>query len=118
MQKRDPFLLGADAGGFVDEPDAGCTTTLEGGIEVVNGKAEVVDSRPALGHETSNGRVRGLGFEQLDERISGFEASDRRAVGVVERHLRHAEDIAIERQNLIEGTDRNTDVRESSSATG
>jgi len=118
MEKRDPFLLGADAGRLVDEPDAGCTTALEGVVEVVNEKAEVMDSGPALGHKSADWRVRGLGFEQLDERIAGSEADDRRAIGVVERYLGHAEDVTIEGQNLIEGTDRNADVRESSSATG
>ena len=67
MEKRDPFLLRADAGGFVDEPNAGCTTTLEGGVEVVYEKAEVMDAGPALGHESANGRIRRLRFEQLDE---------------------------------------------------
>jgi len=52
------------------------------------------------------------------ERIARSEASDRRSVGVIERYLGQAEDVTIERQNLIEGTDRDSDVRESRSATG
>ena len=118
MQKRDPFLLGADAGGFVDEPNAGGTTTLEGGVEVVDKEAEVVNSRPAFGHKPADWRVRGLRFEQLDEGIAGSEADDRRAVGVVEWHVGHAEDVTIERQNLIEGTHRDADMREPSSTRG
>lgn len=54
MQKRDPFLLGADAGGLVDEPNAGRTTTLEGGVEVIDGEAEVMDSGPTLGHKSAD----------------------------------------------------------------
>lgn len=97
MEKRDPFLFGANAGNFVDEPYAGRTTTVEGGVEVVDEEAEMVDSRSALGDESADGRVGGLGFEQLNEWIACGEAHDRRAVGVVERDLRQAEDVTIER---------------------
>jgi len=96
MQKRDPFLLGADAGGFVDESNTGRTTTRESGVEVVDEEAEVMDSGPTFGHKSADRRFRSVGFEQLDERVAGSEADDRRAVGVVERHVWQAEDVTIE----------------------
>ena len=54
MQKRDPFLLGADAGGLVNKANAGRTTPLEDGVEVVDGEAEVMDSGPTLGYKSAD----------------------------------------------------------------
>ena len=54
MKKRDPFLLGADAGGLVDEPNAGRSTTIERGVEVVDREAQVMDAGTTLGHKSAN----------------------------------------------------------------
>jgi len=54
MQKRDAFLLGADAGGLVDEANPGRATTLQGGVEVVDREAQVMDAGTTLGHKSAN----------------------------------------------------------------
>jgi hypothetical protein len=77
-----------------------------------------MDARPALGHEPANGRVRRLCFEELDQGFSGRQAGDPCSVRVIERLFRKTEDIAVERQDLIEGPNRNPDVCETSSAAG
>jgi hypothetical protein len=61
---------------------------------------------------------RGFSFEQFDERLTGRKAGNGRSVGIVEWFLGKLEDVAIERQDLIEGPHRDTDVREAGSATG
>ena len=117
MKKRDAFLLGAEAGGFVDEANAGGATTLQGGVDVIDGEADVMDPRPSLGHEAADRRVRGFGFEQFDERVAGGQPDDRSTIGIVQRHFRQVEDVTIEWQDLFKGSDRDTDMRETSSAT-
>jgi|SRR5688572_23381896 len=118
MQERDAFLLRTDPRGLVDETDTGRPASLERGIQVLDRKAQVVDPGASFLDEPRNRRVGYLGFEELDERLTGREAGDAGAVGVVERDLRHLEDVAVERQDLIESADRNADMGEARSSTG
>jgi hypothetical protein len=41
-------------GGLVDEANAGGSTTLQGGVEVVDGEADVMDSGAPFGHEPAD----------------------------------------------------------------
>ena len=63
MKERDAFLFRANPGGFVDEPDASGPASLECGIEIFDGEAEVMDSRTAFLDETRDWRIRVLGLE-------------------------------------------------------
>ena len=56
MQERNPLSLCSNARLFVDELNAGCAAALECGVEVIDGKADVVDSRTALRHEARDRR--------------------------------------------------------------
>ena len=95
MQEGDAFLLGAKPRYLVDQSDTRGPATLQRAVEVVDRKTHMVDSRTPLGDELAN-RGGGVGrFQQLHERLTGGEASDPGAVGVVERDLGHPEDIAI-----------------------
>ena len=102
MQEGDALAFRAEAGRLVDEADAGTAAALEGGIDVVHREADVVDAGAALLDELRDRRVGSLGFEQLDERIAGGESRDAGTVGIVERHLGHAEYVAVEGQDLVE----------------
>jgi len=118
MQEGDAFAFRADTGCLVDEPNAGGTTPLEGGVDVVDGEADVMDSGAAFGDKSSDRGFRTFGFEQFDERLTGREACDGRSVGVVERYFWQVEDVAIERQYLVEGPNGDSDVRDSRSPRG
>lgn len=118
MQEGDAFAFGSDAWGLVDEPQSGCSAARKRPVEVVHGEAHVMDAWAPLGYELPDWRVLGLGCEQLYQRFSGSDTRDSGAVGVVERHLGHAEDITVERQQLVEGTHGNPDVGDAGAAAG
>ena len=102
MNECDALSLGAESGGGVDEADTGSSAAGKRGVEVVHGKADVVNAGTAFGGEFADWRVGGGGFEQLDERFAGLKPGDARTISVIERHVWQAEDVAIERQDLAE----------------
>lgn len=110
MEEGNLLPLRADAGRFVDEPDACLSTAIESGIQIGDGKADVMDAGSATRHERGDRRVVSLGFEELDERVTSGETRDVGAVGIVERNLFESEDVAIERKDLIERAHGDADV--------
>ena len=118
MQKRDALLLRTNPRHFVDEANTSGPAARQRSVEVVDGEADVMNPRAAFGHEPADRRFRGFRFEQLDERFSGRHAGDARPIGVVEGHVRQTEDVAVKRQDLIEGPHRNSDVRKTGPASG
>ena len=56
MDERDPLALGANARRLVDQAKPGRPAPVEGGIEIGDREADVVDSRTASGHELADGR--------------------------------------------------------------
>src|SRR5258708_30161060 len=110
MERRDTFSFRTQARRFVDEADAGRLAARERGVEIVDGKADVMDARTPVGDEPADGCVRGVGVEELHQRFAGVYGTDFRAVGVVEWHFGHAEDVAIEWYDGVEGCDRDADV--------
>src|SRR5690242_7953778 len=110
MEEGDTLALRADPRGLVDEADARGAATGEGAVEVVHLEADVMDAGPAPGDELADGAVRRLAFEELDERLAGGQPRDAGAIGVVQRHFGHAEDVAVEGQDLVEGADGDAHV--------
>lgn len=100
MQKSDPLAFCSDPGRFVDHPDSSRATSRHRSIEVIHRKTDVMDSRSAFGDEPGDGRVRGYGFQELDQRLAGNKADDARAVCVVKRCDRQAEYVAIKGQGI------------------
>ena len=88
MQERDPLALGADPRFLVDELKTRLPTALEGRVEVVDRKANVVDSGAAAVDEATDRRILVLGLEELDNRLAGGEPDDARTIGVVQRNFR------------------------------
>ena len=111
MQKGNSFTLCSDAGLVVDELESGGTTPLENLVEVIDRKADVVDSRTPLSDKPGNWRFRVVRCEQLDQGFPGTEACDARAIRIVERNLGQAEDIAKKRHAGLEGLNGDADVR-------
>jgi hypothetical protein len=57
MQKSDAFAFGAGTRGVVYEHDAGGATAGEGGVEVIDGEADMMKSRTAFLDKLSDGRL-------------------------------------------------------------
>ena len=51
MEKGDPLSLCPDTGFLVDELDPGLTAALQHRVEIVDGKADVMNAGSALRHE-------------------------------------------------------------------
>ena len=118
MQEGDAFAFGADAGRLVDQPQSGCSAARKRPVEVVHGETHVMDAGAPLGHELPDGRVLGLGFEQLNQRFSGSDTRDGGAIGIVERNFGHSEDITIQGHERIEGLHSDPYVCDARAATG
>ena len=59
-----------------------------------------------------------VGLEQLDEGLTGREASDAGAVGIVEIDLGETEQIAVEWKDLVERTHGDADVGDARGTAG
>jgi len=118
MKECDSLSFRANSGSLINQSDAGGAASFKGSDQVVDAKAHVVDSRAALLYEPANRRIRRFGLEQLDERLPGRQASNPGSVGVVQRDFGEPEDVAIEGKDLVEGADRDTDVRDARSSRG
>jgi hypothetical protein len=64
-------------------------------LQVVEGRVDVVDSD----REVVRTERRGIGLHQMDLLAAGVEPAPRAEIGA--RQLRHAEDVAIERETLL-----------------
>lgn len=96
MDEGDTFAFGADARDFVDQAKAEGSAAFEGGVEVIDGETDMMESWTAFLEEPTDGAIGVAGFEELDEGIAGGDGADRGTVGIVERHLRESQDISIE----------------------
>ena len=103
MQERDPFPLRTDTWRLVDQPDTRGAAAIHHFVEILNGEADVMHSGPTFFDETGNWIVTRVRLEQLYKRFSGLKTGDARAVRVVERHLGHSEDVAVEIDAFVNG---------------
>jgi hypothetical protein len=87
VQERDPLSFGTDAGHFIYELNAGSSASLQRRIEIVNRKADVVDTRSALRQKSRDRRRRVVCLEQFHQRLASTETDDVRPIGVFESDL-------------------------------
>ncbi len=87
MDEGDTFAFGADAWGFVDQAKAVRSAAFKGGVEVIDGKTDMMESWTAFLEEPTDGAIGIAGFEELDEGIAGGNGTDGGAVCIVERNL-------------------------------
>lgn len=118
MQEGDAFSFGANAGLFIDEREAGGPAPREGGVQIIHVEADVVNARAAFIEELSDRRQRFFWLQEFDERIASGKPGNAGAIGIVERSFRQAEDVAIEGDQLVEGSYGNADVGDAGAATG
>jgi hypothetical protein len=110
VQKYDPLPLGPDARLIVDELNARGSASLDRCVEVVDRKADVMDSRPALRQKARDRRGGIIGLQELHEWLSGAKANYARAVCVIERDLTQPQYIPEKWKALGDGLDRDSNV--------
>ena len=66
MEERDALSFRANARCLVDEPNAELAAAIERGVEVIDGKADVMDARAPLRNKFADWRLGRFGLEQLD----------------------------------------------------
>ena len=116
MDEGDSLAFGAETRDLVDEADAGGPAFVECAIEVVDGKADMMDTGAAFGDKLADRGLAGAGLQEFDEGIPGGESGNARSVGVVERDVGKVENIAVEWQDRVELGDSHADVRDAGAA--
>lgn len=93
MEEGHALSLRPQARDLIHQDDARVAATREGAVEVVDGKAQVMDAGAALVDELGD-RGSGLGgLEEFDQRAAGGKARDPGAVGIGEGDLREPEEV-------------------------
>src|SRR5512146_1229864 len=110
MQKRDALTFGPDAGRLVDHPHPVLAATSQRVVEIVDGKADVMDAWATLGDKFGDRRIGGFCLEELDERLARGEPHDACTVGIGERNLGQPKHVTIERQTLGQPAHGDADV--------
>ena len=118
MQKRDSLSFRSDSRLLIDELYAGSPAALQHYVEVVDGKADVMDTGPALCHEARYGRGGIVGLQKLHQGLPGGEPDYARAIRIIESGLGQTQDIPEERNAPCEGFDCDPDVGYSGAAWG
>lgn len=118
MQERDSLSLRSDPRLLVDELYAGSPAALEHCVEVVDGKADVVDTGPALCHKPPYGRLGIVGLQQLHQGLPRGEPDYARPIRIIEVDLGQTQDVPEERNAPCESLDCDPDMGYSGAAWG
>jgi hypothetical protein len=118
VDERDSLALGSNSRGLVDQPKPDGPAARKYGIEVINGKADVMEPRTTLLEEPADRAIGSARLEQFDERVTGCYGSDGRAVGIVERDFGQPQHVTIERQRLGKPADGNADMSDTRPSPG
>lgn len=110
MQECDPPTAGAGPGLLVHQLIPLAATFLEGAVEVPDPVAYVVNPRSPFGEKTGHGPVGSRGVQELDQGGAEWQRNNGRAVDGFGRMWLEAQDVTIERQRLIEISDRDANV--------
>ena len=113
MEKGDGFALGAEPRFVIDQANTCTTTAFQCSVQIIDGEADVVNAGTAFGDELADRRLGRFGLEELDERVARAQTGDTSTIGIVQRLLGHAEQIAVEGQESIERVDSNSDMSDS-----
>jgi len=100
VHEGDAASVGSRPGYFVHEPVAGLPAAGQGGVEVGDLVADVMDARPAPGDEFRDGAVGRARLEQFHVGAPEGQRHDGGAVGSVGCGRLDTEDVTIECQRL------------------
>lgn len=120
MEKGDSLSLRTHAWCSIDQTDSFLPAAGEGVVQILNGKADVMDTRTAALEKLRDRRVWGIGgerLEELDELRPRREAGNAGTVGIVERMLVETEKITIEGKQLVDRAHGDSNVRYARSTT-
>ena len=113
MDKGDPLAFSPEAGNLIDKLHTCRTTAIQHRIEIVDRKANVMDSRTSPREEFPDWSIVAFRLEQLDETLARGHSRDARAVRIGELDWRHSEHIAEKRQLTIDRRESNPYVSDS-----
>lgn len=118
VEESNALSFGPKARDLVDEDDVGGPTTIECGIEIVDGETQVMDTGSAFVEELRNRGVGAVWLEQFDKRIAGGITGNACTIRIAERHVGQSEDIVQERAQRVERRDGETNVCNAGAAAG
>lgn len=110
MQKGDALAFGTAPGFLIDRDDTGGAATGQGGVEIIDSEAQVMDSGAPLLDELGNRGSGDAWFEQFDQGITGDVACNPGAVGIGKSGVVEAENVAQERAQGVVGLHGKADV--------
>lgn len=96
MQERNRLTFCTNTRLFVNETHSGGAAAGQDDLEIIDGEAYVVNTLAPLGDELSDWRIRLLRLQELHQGVTGRQARDPGAIGVVQRHDGQAEHVPVE----------------------
>ncbi len=117
MEKGDSLPLRTHARRLIDKANSLVAAAREGTVEILNGEADVMNSRTAALEKFRDRRVGRARLEKLDQLVTGGKTGNAGPIGVVERMLVESEEISIERQHLVDRAYGDSNVRDARSTT-
>jgi len=118
VQERDQLSLRSHPRLVVYQGYSCGATAAEGGFEIPNIEANVMNRGPAARHKLPDRRIVVNGLEQLDERTASIEAADSRSVHRRKVPSLHAKDVPVKGKHISDRADRNADVGNSDALGG
>ena len=110
MEEGNSFSLRSDARFLVDELNTCGAAPLECRVQVVDGKADVMDSGSALRHEAGDWRRGIVCLQQLDQGLSSAEPHNAGTVGIIEFHFAQTQNIAEKGKGVAEALQSDPNV--------
>jgi hypothetical protein len=117
MKKGDSLSFGAHARCFVDQPDSSGAATGQGVVQILDGKADMMNTGTATVDESRDRRIVGPRLEQLDELRACGKAGNASTIGILEWMIIEAEKITIEGKHLVDRAYGDSNVRDTRSTT-
>src|SRR4029079_6884374 len=85
---------------MVDKRNSRLDAALQSCVEIVDGKADVVDPGAPFGHEPADRGTGIVWLKELHQRLPRAEPDDARSIGVIEIDLAEPEHLPEKRQGL------------------
>ncbi len=114
MNKGDAFSFCPETRHLIDQPQPSSTAFLQSRIQVINRKADVMDSGAPLRDEFPDRRVVAIRLEKLNQRIACDHRGYVRPVGISNLRLLEPEDIGEQRHARRERLYRDSNMSDAS----
>ena len=118
MQEGYSLSFRTDTGSLVDQADSGFAAAAEGCVDVVHGKAYVMDAGTTAADELSHRCILTLRFQQLDETVAGAQSGDARTIRIAHFNFRQPQYLTVKRKLVGDRLESDSDVRDSCSFRG